>query len=33
MNYWAWGGKYTGRRSGDYLYSKNDNPVTKCDEH
>lgn len=27
MNYWAWGGKYIGRRSGDYLYSPNGNPL------
>ena len=27
MNYWAWGGKYIGRRSGDYLYSKTGNPL------
>ena len=27
MNYWAWGGKYIGRRSGDYLYSKNGDPL------
>lgn len=27
MNYWAWGGKYIGRRSGDYLYSKNGTPL------
>ncbi len=27
MNYWAWGGKYVGRRSGDYLYSSDGNPL------
>lgn len=27
MNYWAWGGKYIGSRSGDYLYSSTGNPV------
>ena len=27
MNYWAWGGKYIGHRSGDYLYSKNGEPL------
>jgi len=27
MNYWAWGGKYIGHRSGDILYSKNGNPI------
>lgn len=29
MNYWAWGGKYIGYRSGDYLYSRNGNPMGK----
>lgn len=27
MNYWAWGGKYIGRRSGDYLYSATGEPL------
>lgn len=27
MNYWAWGGKYIGYRSGDYLYSKHGEPI------
>lgn len=29
MNYWAWGGKYIGHRSGDYLYSKHGKPIGK----
>ena len=27
MNYWAWGGKYIGSRSGEYLYSSAGNPI------
>lgn len=27
MNYWSWGGKYIGSRSGEYLYSKKGNPL------
>lgn len=27
MNYWAWGGKYAGHRSGEYLYSPSGKPV------
>ena len=27
MNYWAWGGKYIGHRSGDYLYYSNGSPL------
>ena len=27
MNYWAWGGKYIGSRSGEYLYSSKGNPI------
>lgn len=27
MNYWAWGGKYIGERSGDYLYSHTGKPL------
>ncbi len=29
MNYWTWGGKYIGNRSGDYLYSKHGDPIGK----
>lgn len=29
MNYWAWGGKYIGKRSGDTLYSSNGKPIGK----
>lgn len=27
MNYWAWGGKYIGHRSGDCLYSSHGEPL------
>ena len=27
MNYWAWGGKYIGHRSGDVLYHKSGTPI------
>ena len=27
MNYWSWGGKYVGKRSGDVLYSRRGNPL------
>lgn len=27
MNYWAWGGKYIGQRSGDILYSSRGTPI------
>mgnify|MGYP000883811991 CR=1 FL=1 len=27
MNYWAWGGKYIGRRNGDVLYFRTGEPI------
>ncbi len=27
MNFWAWGGKYIGKRIGDYLYLRNGEPI------
>lgn len=31
MNFWAWGGKYIGQRSGAFLYSSSGKPIGRFD--